>query len=146
MRFLTASQTAGVQFTEAETTGNGEAVFSEGPVSIGMATALKFNAAAEATCSDTELTDVVKPISGYSLAVTASSTSCGFSHWFDAAVVAQLAAQGVPKIGCAFGSFATTTQPVNILWDPTVSTNETNADRAFESANGGSDSSSSGLS
>jgi hypothetical protein len=146
MRFLTASQTAGVTFTESETSGSGDSVFSEGPVSIGMATALKFNAAAEATCSDSELTDVVKPVGGYELVVTTSGTSCGYSSWFDAAMVTQLATGGVSKIGCTFGSFATTSQPANILWDPTVMTNETNSNLAFESANPGSDSSSSAFS
>lgn len=144
LRFLTLSQTAGIDFEDSESTDSGVDVISSGPVTLEMQTTLKVEASSAATCSSTEVTNAVSPVIGGALSATASGTSCGHSVWYTAAVEAQLATAKITKIGCVFSSFVAA-QSANILWDPTVSTNTTNANTVFKASNGGSSSSSSGL-
>jgi hypothetical protein len=137
-RMLSASQTGGLSFASEESTEADAEVFSEGPVSIEMGTKLITSQFARATCSDTEVASAVKAASAGNLALTSSATgtTCGYSIWYNSVGAAKLETEGITKVGCVLASFVTWWQPPYILFDPTVSTNETAATAAFEAKDG----------
>lgn len=130
-RFFTLQQLGSATLPDDSSGGDGdEKIVDVGMLKLGMEKSMLHDNVAEATCDSTRNDNMLKSAYG-NLKAKSSTTSCGYSDWFDMDYQEKIKSININKVSCVLGNFHTTDQSKYLLWDPNQGMDEEKANQAY---------------